>query len=267
MAKLRYNEDYDQMELEEESGSFETQFMVPPYMKDGDNLTPFQFQVLPRRLKFYIFGRYNEGKDLAEFVVAGPSGYRYKISFADGNSPYGWKIKKHGLTRSNSVNLDVTDKMIGFCLDRFLVMVGKDPAPDYQRDIVQADAFSMEEIIGVPMAMMRLSHRNGVLDAREKCIGPWSFYGPSLPEAFCRCRLKVVIYPTKVQSLVFNNGEVERPGTSLMTNRLFSSPEEQEQDQKTFRKGNATLATEEHCHCCLEDLSTCRTKEFIQQND
>lgn len=189
-----YNDQSDQMELEEASGSFETQFMVPPFMTDGDNLTPFMFKVFSSSVAFYLFGRYNEVKDLVEFVVAGPAGYKYKISFADGNSPYGWKIKKHGVTRSSTVSLSCTDRIIGCFLDRFLVMVGKEASPDYLRDIVKADAYATEEIIGVPMAMMRISHKNGVMDAREKCIGPWSFYGPSLPEAFCRCRLKVLIY-------------------------------------------------------------------------
>ncbi len=189
-----YNDSLDQMELVDEAGCFETQFIVPPYMRDGDNLTPFMFTVFSWGSRFYLFGRYNEEKDMVEYVVAGPSGYRYKISFADGNSPYGWKIKKHGVTRTNTLSLAFSDMFIGCLLDKFLVMVGKEPSPDYSRDIVKADAFAMEEIIGVPMAMMRLSHRDGVMDAKEKCIGPWSFYGPSLPEAFCRCRLKVLIY-------------------------------------------------------------------------
>ncbi len=182
------------MELVEESGYFETQFVVPPYMKDGDNLTPFQFRVFTWHSAFYLFGRYNEEKDMVEYVIAGPAGYKYKISFADGNSPYGWKVKKHGTTRNNALNLGISDRVIGCLLDKFLVMVGKEPSPDYLRDIVKADAFATEEIIGVPLAIMRLSHRDGVMDAKEKCIGPWSFYGPSLPEAFCRCRLKVMIY-------------------------------------------------------------------------
>ncbi len=182
------------MELEESSGSFETQFMVPPYMKDGDTLTPFQFSVFSWGVRFYFFGRYNEQKDMVEFVVAGPSGYKYKISLADGNSPYGWKVKKHGVTRSASFSFGLTDRVLGFFVDKFLVMAGKDSSRDYLRDIAMSDAFAMEEVIGVPMAIMRISHRSGVMDAREKCIGPWSFYGPSLPEAFCRCRLKVLVY-------------------------------------------------------------------------
>ncbi len=194
MSKLSYNAFRDQMELWEESNAFETQFMVPPFMRDGDTLTPFMFRIFPRGVRFYFFGRYNEKKDMVEFVMAGPAGYKYKLSLADGNSPYGWKVKKHGVTRSKSSSTSLTDKFIGFCLDKFLVMVGKEPSKDYLRDIIQADAFALEEIIGMPMAIMRISHRSGVMDAREKCIGPWSFYGPSLPEAFCRCRLKVTVY-------------------------------------------------------------------------
>jgi hypothetical protein len=207
-----YNDGADQMELTAESGSIDTMFIVPPWMKDGDTLTPFQFRVLPSRVTFYFFGRYdiyatmddtsdfasdryNAAKDLAEFVVAGPPGYKYKIGLADGNSPYGWKIKKHGLTRSSAASLSFVDRAIGFCVEKFLVMVGKEASPDYFRDIVQADAFAMEEIIGVPMAMVRLSEKHGLMDAKEKCIGPWAFYGPSLPETFCRCRLKLLIYP------------------------------------------------------------------------
>ncbi len=192
------------MELEEESGYFETQFMVPPYMKDGDHLTPFKFTVFPWRTHFYLFGRYSEEADMVQYVVAGPPNHRFKLSFTDGNSPYGWKVKKHGVTRSTAINLSWTDELIGWLLDRFLVMVGKKPSPDYMREIVKSDAYVTEEIIGVPMAMMRLSHKAGVMDAKEKCIEPWSFYGPSLPEAFCRCRLKVLIYHEDWQPVKFD---------------------------------------------------------------
>jgi hypothetical protein len=40
-------------------------------------------------------------------------------------------------------------------------------------------------------AMMRSSARRGIVDAKHECVGPWAFYGPSLPEFFCRCKMKV----------------------------------------------------------------------------
>ena len=84
--------------------------------------------------------------------------------------------------------------LVLLALESFLVMAGKKPSRDLTRDLIQADAFAAEEIIGLPLEMMRISHRDGIMDAREKCIEKWSFFGPSLPAAFCRCRLRLTVY-------------------------------------------------------------------------
>ncbi len=194
MAKLTYNEEWDQMEQIEQSGHMETQFIVPPYMTDGDNLTPFQFTMFPWRSTFYLFGRYNAKSDMIQCVIAGPPHHKYKVSFSDGNSPYGWKIKKHGITRYTMKNVGWSDKIIGQFINSFLALAGSEPSPAYLREIIKADAFACEDIIGIPMAMLRMSHKKGVMDAKAMCIGAWSFFGPSLPEAFCRCHLKVMLY-------------------------------------------------------------------------
>ena len=195
MAKLHYNSSEDQMELVADSGMVETQFMVPPNMTHGDYLTPFQFRISPSMQTFHVFGRYNEEKDFAEFAVAGPRGYFYKISFSDGNSPYGWKIKQHGVIQSDCTSVAMTDRLVGMCFDVCLTMSGKDANVNLRKELLQEDAFKQEEIIGVPMAMMRASFKKGVMVAPRKCIAPWSFYGPSLSPYFCRCRMKILVYP------------------------------------------------------------------------
>ncbi len=172
----------------------ETHFIVPPFMKDGDHLTPFQFTMFPWQTQFYLFGRYQERTDMIQCVIAGPPGHKYKVSFSDGNSPYGWKIKRHGVTRQTMEDLNWADEVIGRFLYMFLTMVGKEPSKSFMREIIKADAFVLEDVIGIPMAMLRLSHKSGVMDAKAQCIGAWSFFGPSLPEAFCRCRLKLMVY-------------------------------------------------------------------------
>ncbi len=194
MSKLVYNEEWKQMELYERTGHLETQFIVPPFMMDGDNLTPFMFTMFPWKSTFYLFGRYNAKTDMIQCVIAGPPHQKYKVSFSDGNSPYGWKIKKHGVTRLTMENLSKSDKVIAALITKFLAILGKESFPNYVREIIKADAFDLEDIIGIPMAMLRLSHKEGVLDAKRSCIGSWSFFGPSLPVAFCKCYLKVVVY-------------------------------------------------------------------------
>jgi len=191
MTKLTFNEAAGQMEADSADGeSVEAVFVVPPCMADGDALTPLQFTTDSGT--FFFFGRYVAAKDSAEFVVAGPSsGYFYKLSLADGNSPYGWKVKKHGVTRGSSVGF--FGRILAFLIHFVLYLAGMSQSADYLRDIAQADAFDNEEVVSLPMAMMRLSHRVAVMDSKIKCIGPWAFYGPSLPEAFCRCHLKIVV--------------------------------------------------------------------------
>ena len=74
-------------------------------------------------------------------------------------------------------------------------------------------AFECEEIISVPHALMKSSARPGIMDAKYECVGPISFYGPSLPEFFCRCKLKVIVYDEeevqrRAQENAQNNKEV-----------------------------------------------------------
>jgi len=74
----------------------------------------------------------------------------------------------------------IWDSLLGMILDKFLNRT----LCDYRRDIMEADAFDCEEAIIVPMSVLRISHRMGILDAKESCVGPWCFYGPSMPEVF-----------------------------------------------------------------------------------
>ena len=143
----------------ESSGKFVACFEVQPKLKPGDQTVPLQLEAFNRKVPFFFYGRYNDKKDIIEHVLAGPSGYRYKLSLSDGQNPYGWKVKKHGVINCDSNNME--------------------------------EAFKTEEIFGIPMAMLRLS--TGAVDLKEHYIKPWSFYGPTLPEYFCKCQLKVTI--------------------------------------------------------------------------
>jgi len=196
----------------EEIDVFTSTFIVPPRMKDGDVLTPFQFDMFGGDKTFYFFGRYNEGKDACEFALAGAAGTSYKLSLSDGNSPYGWKVKRHGTTKTSPIpaggkaaggtqsgffgffggGADDEDQSIGERKGEDSEQVEADG--DEERSCILKEAFEGEDLIVVPHAMMRSSSRQGILDAKYECVKPWSFYGPSLPEYFCRCKLKVIVY-------------------------------------------------------------------------
>ncbi len=180
------------------AGVFNTMFIVPPKLSEGDYLTPFQFEVNSK--KFYFLGRYNAEKDAIEFCLAGSAGSGYKMCISDGNSPYGWKVKRHGVTKTSPAGLE--QGMGSYVMDRFMDMVGQsgggeegEPAmEENERQKLQEETFESEDIVAVPHAMMRSSSRQGIMDAKYECVKPWSFYGPSLPEYFCRCKVKVIVY-------------------------------------------------------------------------
>ncbi len=156
----------------EAAGAFETSFLVPPKLYLGDRLDPLRFQVREEDAQgaksFVFFGRYNAGVDIVEFALGGSTGTRFKLAVSDGNSPYGWKAKRHGITRT-------------------------DPGGDDSVD-AQEETFQQADLLSVAHALVRSSARRAVVDAKAVCVGPWSFYGPSLSETFYNCKLKVVIY-------------------------------------------------------------------------
>jgi len=206
----------------ESSDIFTTMFIVPPKLKDGDFLSPFQFDVFGGTKTFYFFGRYNEEKDTCEFVLTGSAGSAYKLCLSDGNSPYGWKVKRHGVTKTNpakedkgqSLNASESQQKDKSYVSSHSSKAKAAESDDYNasaggansdnestvtvsgdaRDRIRERAYKDEETVAVPHAMMRSSSRLGIMDAKYECIKPWSFYGPSLPEYFCRCKLKVIVY-------------------------------------------------------------------------
>ncbi len=200
---IRYDEVLDRMEMRDEFGYFETYYVVPPDMKEGDYLTPFVFKCFEEHADFYLFGRYNDKRDTAEYVMTGPPGYHFKMSFSDQGTPYSWKVKKHSMTRSYATKVGLADRLIGQFIHSFLAMSGATVSKNFLQDIIAANAYLTEEVISVPMSMMRLScagrgfaqeqHAN-ILDAKQKAVQKWCFFGPSMPKSFCRCRMKVRIY-------------------------------------------------------------------------
>jgi len=198
MSSIIFNSDRGQMEAHGEGalqdGRHELLLMVPPFMSDCDRLTPLQLGLASGQTCF-LFGRYCRAKDMIVFALAGPKGYEYKLSFEDGNRPYGWKVKKHGRVQSGSLKPSLGDHIVAFLCDKAIALFSGDGSVDYVRDLIEADTWACEEGVSLPMAMLRLAHRHGILDSREQAVGPWSFYGPSLPGAFLRCRLKIKVHP------------------------------------------------------------------------
>ena len=194
----------------DDNGIFITEFMVPPKLSDGDLLTPFQFEVFNGDKLFFFFGRYNSRKDTIEFILAGQVGTGYKLSMSDGNIPYGWKVKRHGMTKSNANDLKAMDAA-------FAKSGSGDGVPEDREEKEKAInmAFETEDVISVPHALMRSSGRLGIMDAKFECVGPISFYGPSLPEFFCRCKLKVIVYDEEeVQRRAQENAQTDDNGRS-----------------------------------------------------
>ncbi len=183
---------------EEPAGFYETTFIVPPKLYIGDRLDPLHFDIADTEedaaaaQNFAILGRYNSGLDTVEFALTGPTGTRFKVGISDGNSPYGWKAKRHGVIRSEPV---VDDAVEG-----------------------QEECFQQADILSVAHALMRSSTRQAILDAKAECVGPWSFYGPSLSETFCRCKVKVLVYAAgQRQNIRESRASMISPFLSLRT--------------------------------------------------
>ncbi len=206
-------------------GTFNIMLMVPPKLSQGDYLTPFQFSVFNDTKKFAFFGRYNEEKDAVEFALAGSPGSGYKMCISDGNSPYGWKIKRHGITKTNTSPSIKTEEGVGtYVMYGFRTLMGQssksrsEEGNEMQKDL--EEVFDKEDGVAVPHAMMRSSSRQGIMDAKYECVKPWSFYGPSLPEYFCRCKVKVIVYgddddhAEKIKAVEEGSGDQTFPGQS-----------------------------------------------------
>ena len=190
MANLEY---LDQVLTQHDDGTFHSVFLVPMKLNPGDYLPPFQFEVFNKTKKFYFFGRYNAEADTVEFVLAGEPGCGYKVSFSDGNSPYGWKVKRHGMTRTEPSTLGEMDRLFRSAVSSFFDFSNQDTDLDEFKERVTDMAFEEESIIAVSHETMRLSQGNGRVNAKE-LGGPWRFYGPSFPEDYCACKVKVIVY-------------------------------------------------------------------------
>ena len=185
----------DQVLSQQDEGTFHSVFLVPMKLNPGDYLPPFQFEVFNKTKKFYFFGRYNADADTVEYVLAGEAGSGYKISFSDGNSPYGWKVKRHGITRTEPAALKEMDNLFQSAVNNFydLVAMNQDNELEEQKEKVTEMAFEGDDLISVAHSTMRLSQGNGRVNAKQ-LGGPWRFYGPSFPEDYCDCKVKVIVY-------------------------------------------------------------------------
>ncbi len=211
------------------NGVYNTMIIIPPKLCKGDYLTPIEFEVFGGAKNFCLFARYNEDKDTVEYALSGSPGSSYKMSISDGNSPYGWKVKRHGTTKTKFSGGGDGPRVLGaradanegppmdmFNTDTVLDSLvfetndkGRGKADNANRGgnatmpaggggggdaRAHEEIFKREDIVAVPHASMRSSARMGIMDAKYDCVRPWSFYGQSLPEQFCRNKIKVIIY-------------------------------------------------------------------------
>ena len=152
MSNFKYNDRLEQLEVDAPSGEVETAFMVPPIIHDGDRLVPLHIKAFDGQHQFWFFGRYSASKDMAEFAVTGPPGYGYSVRFMDDNGERGgrWKADHYGETKGV---VSKADSVLRYVAN---IMNGRAVSADYKREIVQADAFRAEDVMRIPLPMMRL---------------------------------------------------------------------------------------------------------------
>lgn len=161
---------------DDQPGLFQTTMIVPPELSQGDQMMPIHFSMFNK--EFDLLGKYNEEKDVIQFTLTGEPGTRFKMSVSDGNSPYGWKVKSHGITRP-----DDDEGMASVLLDILHLSNNNE------------ESFQQKDTLVVPFTMMKTAGDRGELDSKKDCVVAWSFYGSSLPEKFLRCQIKIKIMP------------------------------------------------------------------------
>lgn len=179
----------EQLDLQKEMHTVKNDFIVSPNLIDGACLTPIGLQMDPDGEKFYLFGRFNASADTCEFVLTGMAGARCKVSLSDGNNPYGWKVKKHVITKPTPET--AIDEVVARCgiLEKSSAEESLQELESLQEVIFMT---SPGDIISVPYSMIKDAGRGAILDTAEECAGPWSFYGPSsLPRHFFVCHVTV----------------------------------------------------------------------------
>ena len=179
--------------LETHENVFSTRLIVPKALKDGNFLTPVQFNLVWEVL--FCLGRYNAGDDTIEFVLCGRRGIEFNISISNIDSQgMGWTVKRHGTTMTNQDDLYVMDGVFTTAHD-VSRQFDQTNEMNFQVERIQAEAFAREDILRVPYAQIRDgSSSRSLLDAREKnIVGPWAFHGGSFPEQYYRLELKITL--------------------------------------------------------------------------
>ncbi len=182
MCSLTFDQKAGFVQKLKDDDVFEAAFIIPPRLSTGDYLTPVQFSDSRERKNFFFLGWYNVDMDTVDFAVVGDKDTKYKMSISDGKSPYEWKIKKKGVIHSSPEDV--------FTETSFLDSTGQ----------LQPEAMHEEDILSVPYALVKASSGQSVMDAKHDCVYPWSFYGPSMPEFFYLCKVKVITYPATCEA-------------------------------------------------------------------